>query len=92
MSRRKPHQEALPQHGDRKGCPSMSDCRGGTSARQAPLTEGQIAQVSEKARERAGAANEKMARCSYCGRVYMAHSRTILGFLGGMRGEGWHGP
>ena len=67
------------------------DCRGGTADKQNKLGEGQIAKLSETAREALNG-NAGADRCSYCGCVYFSPSRRILGFLDNyIRGDGWHG-
>lgn len=80
-----------PRHGHLNGCPSM-DCAGGTPDRQNDLSDGQLGRVSVAAKEAISTAKDRARRCSYCGCVYLAADRKILGYLdNGVSGEGWIG-
>ena len=74
-----------------KVCPDQ--CSGGRPDRQHQLTEGQLAKLSEAAREAIKASRGTVYRCNYCGCVYLREvsGTTKLGDLdGGVTGEGWN--
>ena len=67
-------------------------CAGRQKEQQRPLTESEIARLSDRARRAAETTLGQALICSHCGGVHLRepHANVPLGILDGRTGPGWH--